>query len=92
MHGLSDGFLADKPRFAAHAAEVLAFVRDAEIVLAQGADETALLNLSTLKPRTAARIGAVLAAVGAAWAQQVPFELICAGLRTFDAPAQPGAD
>jgi cyanophycin synthetase len=63
------------------------FVRGGGIVLAHGVKETVLLNLTALKPGTAARIGAVLAAVGAAWAQQVPFELICAGLRAFDAPA-----
>jgi cyanophycin synthetase len=60
------------------------FVRDGEIVLAQGADELALLPLATLKPAKAAKPEMVMAAIGAAWALDIPVELIGAGLHTFD--------
>jgi cyanophycin synthetase len=65
------------------------FVRDGHIVLADGADtdagETSLLSMSKVKPATADQPEAVLAAAAAAWALDVPHDLICAGLRTFDA-------
>jgi len=60
------------------------FVRDGEIVLAQGADEVALLPLASLKPTKAAKPDMVMAAIGAAWALDIPVELIGAGLHTFD--------
>jgi cyanophycin synthetase len=61
------------------------FVRDGHIVLAEGADETSLLSMAKIKPATAAQPQAVLAAAAAGWALGVPHDLICAGLRTFDA-------
>jgi cyanophycin synthetase len=69
------------------------FVRDGHIVLADGADadagagggESSLLSMSKVKPATADQPEAVLAAAAAAWALDVPHDLICAGLRTFDA-------
>jgi len=71
------------------------FVRDGHIVLADGAgageSEISLLSMSKLKPATADQPEAVLAAAAAAWALDVPHDLICAGLRTFDAGASAGA-
>ena len=44
VHGLTDDFLADKPRFAEHAAEVLEFLRDAEVVIHNAAFDTGFLD------------------------------------------------
>jgi cyanophycin synthetase len=66
----------------------VAFLRDQHIVLAQGAEEAPLLGLAKLKPATAREAEAVLAASAASWALDVPTDLICAGLRTFDAAVQ----
>jgi cyanophycin synthetase len=63
----------------------VAFVRDDHLVLAQGAEEKLLLSLAKIKPATLAQPEAVLAAALAGWALDVPSDLICAGLRTFDA-------
>jgi len=63
------------------------FVRDGHIVLADGASETSLLSMDKIKPATATQPEAVLAAAAAGWALDVPHDLICAGLRTFDAAA-----
>ncbi len=63
-------------------------LRGAKIVLAEGADETPLVSLASLRPATAANPDSVLAAVAVAWAMQVPAEIICAGLRAFDAQAK----
>jgi cyanophycin synthetase len=60
------------------------FVRDGHIVLAEGTREHRLLGLDKVKPAVAAQPGAVLAAAAAGWAMDVPADLICAGLRTFD--------
>ncbi|WP_317205281.1 cyanophycin synthetase [Janthinobacterium sp.] len=57
------------------------FVRAGLVTLAHGEAETTLLPLAALK----ADAEAVLAAVAAAWALDIAPELICAGLRTFDA-------
>jgi len=62
-----------------------AFVRKHHIVLAEGGIETVLLCLDLLKPATAGHVDSVLAAVAAAWALDLSADLICAGLRTFDA-------
>jgi cyanophycin synthetase len=62
-----------------------AFVRDGHIVLAQGSEEMPLLGIDKVKPATAAQPDALLAAALAGWALDVPTDLICAGLRTFDA-------
>jgi cyanophycin synthetase len=61
------------------------FVRDGRIVLAEGELETPLLELSKIKPATVKHVESVLAAAAAAWALDVPADLICAGLRSFDA-------
>ncbi|MEY4645691.1 MAG: hypothetical protein RLZZ596_2522 [Pseudomonadota bacterium] len=60
-------------------------LRDGQIVLAQGAAETALMALNSLKPSKAAQPSMVLGAVAAAWALGIPPELMGAGLRTFEA-------
>jgi cyanophycin synthetase len=75
------------PAIAAHRAAGgrAVFLREADIVLAQGMDEAALLPRSYLTPAQAALPGAVLAAIGAGWALGLTPELMCAGLRTFDA-------
>ncbi len=64
--------------------ERVVFLRDSSIVLAAGAEETALLPLSSLKPAKAAQPETVIAAVAAAWALGIAPELIGAGLRTFE--------
>lgn len=66
------------------AGERVVFIRDNNIVLASGAEETALLPLSSLKPTKAAQPESIMAAVAGAWALDVSPELIGAGLRTFD--------
>jgi DNA polymerase-3 subunit epsilon len=44
IHGLTDEFLADKPKFAAVADEFCAFVRDAELVIHNAAFDVGFLN------------------------------------------------
>jgi cyanophycin synthetase len=65
--------------------ERVAFVRDGRMVLADGANETPLLALDKIKPATARHPETLLAAAAAAWALDMPADLICAGLRNFDA-------
>jgi cyanophycin synthetase len=67
------------------AGERIAFVRDGRMVLAEGAHETPLLELAKIKPATGKHPETVLAAAAATWALGLSPELICAGLRTFDA-------
>ncbi|MCX7241715.1 MAG: cyanophycin synthetase [Burkholderiales bacterium] len=66
------------------AGERVVFVRDDLIVMAQGPDELAQLPLATLKPAKSSQPEMVMAAVAAAWALNIPPELIGAGLRTFE--------
>ena len=72
---------------AAHraAGERVVFVRDGRIMLAEGDAETRLNTLDTMKPSTVKYPENVLAAVAAAWALGVPSDLLCGGLRAFDA-------
>jgi DNA polymerase-3 subunit epsilon len=44
VHGISNEFLADKPRFAEVASELLEFVRDAEVLIHNAAFDLAFLN------------------------------------------------
>lgn len=44
IHGLSTGFLADKPRFPAIADELIAFVQDAELVIHNAPFDTGFLD------------------------------------------------
>ncbi|MGY6273617.1 cyanophycin synthetase [Achromobacter denitrificans] len=64
------------------------FVRDGGIVLAQGAREERLAAVAAIPlthgGRVAFQAENVLAAVGAAWALDIPVELIRAGIETFD--------
>ena len=66
------------------AGERVVFVRDDQIVLAHGTKEIAMLPLASLKPAKASQPEMVMAAVAAAWALNIPPELIGAGLRTFE--------
>ncbi|CUI04841.1 cyanophycin synthetase [Massilia antarctica] len=81
------------PVIAAHrgAGERAVFMRGQDVVLGDGAQETVLFQMSTLKPGTAKYPETVLAAVAAAWALDVPAALIGAGLRTFDTAANKAA-
>ena len=65
--------------------ERVVFARDGRIVLAEGQNEMPLLELAKMKPATVRHPENVLAAVAAAWALDVPSDLICGGLRAFDA-------
>ncbi|KQQ96546.1 cyanophycin synthetase [Massilia sp. Leaf139] len=67
------------------AGERVVFARDNAIVLAEGALETRLLDLGKIKPATVKHPASVLAATAAAWALGLPHDLICGGLRAFDA-------
>lgn len=64
------------------------FVRDGGIVLAQGTREERLAAVAAIPlthgGRVAFQVENVLAAVGAAWALDIPVELIRAGIETFD--------
>ena len=66
------------------AGERLVYVLDDQIVLAEGAQEIAMLPLASLKPAKASQPEMVMAAVAAAWALDISPELIGAGLRTFE--------
>ena len=75
------------PILAAHRqnGERVVFAREGRIVLAAGEQETPLIALSAMKPSTVKYPENVLAAVAAAWALGVPSDLLCGGLRAFDA-------
>lgn len=60
------------------------YVRGDIVVLAQGEHEQELLPLSTLKPVKAEHPEVILAAVAAAWALDIPTDIIGAALRNFD--------
>jgi cyanophycin synthetase len=66
------------------AGERVVYLSEESIVLAQGSTEIARLPLSNLKPAKASQPELVMAAVSAAWALDIPVELIGAGLRTFE--------
>ncbi len=73
-----------------------AYVRDGQIVLAQGTNETRLLPVNDLPPAPAGdeafHLDNVLAAVAAAWALDVSFDLCRAGLKTFVVPGSTAGD
>jgi cyanophycin synthetase len=77
---------ADNPAIASHreTGERVVVLQGDSIVLAQGAQVAASLPLATLKPAKASKPEMVMAAVAAAWALDIPVELIGAGLRTFE--------
>ena len=66
------------------AGERVVYLQDGAIVLARGSAIWASLALSDLKPAKASQPDMVMAAVAAAWALDIPVELIGAGLRTFE--------
>ncbi|HQC85133.1 MAG TPA: cyanophycin synthetase [Rhodoferax sp.] len=82
FYGMDSGL----PAIAEHQqeGERVVFLRDGDIVLAQGSQDVAKLPLSGLKPSKASKPEMVMAAVAAAWALDIPIELIAAGLRTFE--------
>ncbi|WP_088139143.1 cyanophycin synthetase [Achromobacter xylosoxidans] len=96
MAELSDGaviFFGIDPALPAIAAHLqqhgrAVFVRDGGIVLAQGTREERLATVASIPlthgGRVAFQVENVLAAVGAAWALDIPVELIRAGIETFD--------
>jgi DNA polymerase-3 subunit epsilon len=62
IHGLTDAFLADKPKFAAVADELLAFLADAEIVIHNAAFDVGFLNAELARlgrPRFPEHVAAV---------------------------------
>lgn len=65
--------------------ERVVFARNNHIVLAAGSDETPLLDLGKIRPATVKHPASVLAATAAAWALGLEHDLICGGLRAFDA-------
>jgi cyanophycin synthetase len=67
------------------AGERVAFVRDGRMVLSEGEVEIPLLALDKIKPATAKHPETLLAAAAAAWALDMSADLICAGIRNFDA-------
>ena len=66
------------------AGERSVFLRNDEIVLSIGMADVAALPLASLKPAKSSQPEMVMAAVAAAWALNIPPELIGAGLRTFE--------
>lgn len=80
------GMDSNLPAIAEHqqAGERVVFLRDNIIVLAHGQMDVAALPLNSLKPAKASKPEMVMAAVAAAWALEIPIELIAAGLRTFE--------
>jgi len=64
--------------------ERVLFVRDGQIVLAQGMQEAAVIALASMKPAKAQKPDMLMAAVAAAWALGIDPELIAAGLRAFE--------
>ena len=86
FYGLSSEHPTREPQRGA--GERTVFLREGTIVLAQGSNEISLLRLTSLKPTKAAQPEMVMAAVAAAWALNIPPELIGAGLRTFESNPQ----
>jgi cyanophycin synthetase len=80
------GLDATLPAIAQHQADGkrVVYLQNEAIVLAQGTEQIAVLPLATLKPAKASKPEMVMAAVAAAWALDIPVELIGAGLRTFE--------
>src|SRR5205085_2566518 len=84
----------DHPLIATHRGEGkrAVFVRDGQIILAEGEQETPLLPLAqvplTLGGRVPFQVENVLAAVGAGWALGIPESTIRSVLETFHADMQ----
>jgi cyanophycin synthetase len=81
---------ADNALLPAHLAEGgrAVFVRNGQIVLASGASQTVLFENVTIPLMTSQKstlyVVNVLAAIGAAWALEIPLELIRVGVEAFD--------
>ena len=80
------GTSSELPAIAKHRqdGERVVYLRNDEIVLGIGMEDVATLPLASLKPAKASQPEMVMAAVAAAWALDIPPELIGAGLRTFE--------
>lgn len=63
------------------------FLRDDNIILGMENDEINLLQLSTLKPEKIEQPLAIMAAIAATWALDIPVDVITAAIRTFDSKA-----
>jgi cyanophycin synthetase len=63
------------------------FLRDDNIILGMENDEINLLQLSTLKPEKTEQPLAIMAAIAATWALDIPVDVITAAIRTFDSKA-----
>ena len=97
MAGLCDGKVvffaadADLPLLAAHRAsgQTVVFVRDAQVIVAIGDEETPIVGLLdvplTQGGQIAWQVDNVLAATGTAWALGLAPEMIRTGLETFTA-------
>jgi cyanophycin synthetase len=77
---------ASNPTLVSHheAGGKIVFLRDGDIVMAEATQEVTVVPLAALKPAKADKPDMVMAAVAAAWALNIPVELIGAGLRTFE--------
>ncbi|WP_422929606.1 cyanophycin synthetase [Singulisphaera sp. PoT] len=68
------------------------FVRDDHVIIAEGQQETVFISLSrvplTYHGRVGFQVENVLAAIGAAWSLNIPFDQIRQGLATFSSSAQ----
>lgn len=87
----------DLPAMAEHRAQGgrALFLRDNQVVMASGADETALFDLATVPPATNGNLPLqalhVLAAAGVALALDIPPELIRAGIESFTSIPTPAS-
>ncbi|MEN3366905.1 MAG: cyanophycin synthetase [Burkholderiales bacterium] len=81
---------ADTPVLARHREEGgrAVFIRDGYIVLATGSEETRVTELTGMTPSASREMSLmtenILASVGAAWALDIPADLIRAGIGSFD--------
>ena len=77
---------ATLPVIAAHmaAGQRAVVLQDGKVALREGAAETTLVSLASLKAGVADDPESLLAAVAASWALGLPADLITAGLRAFD--------
>lgn len=75
----------DAPAIAAHRAAGgrAVFVRGKNVVMAHGAEETGLIDLARPASSAHVRESDIAAAVGAAWALKIPFDVIRAGVETL---------
>ncbi|WP_212787149.1 cyanophycin synthetase [Ferrigenium kumadai] len=75
----------DAPAIAAHLAAGgrAVFVRNKNVVMAHGTEEIGQIDLASPMSSTQVRAEDIAAAVGAAWALKIPFDVIRAGVETL---------